>query len=313
VVGDLRINDGLLYFRGDTDANHGLGWFGPTRQFAGASPDGPVLWGNAGGALGTAPAGMQNVALSWDGAGNVAIGTPTAGMKVDVGDRIRLREGASGSAGLWLYQAVPAEDRGFVGMASDTSMGLYGTKGAGWGVQMDVTNGNLGLRTGATGNVATYLNGSGNFYGLFAYGASGYALYGAGRIGDYSIRTYVRQTNSTSTTSTTYVTMPGMSLSVTLPDGVSRWFQVDVIVNGVQAQGSNTIGAWFRLMVDGVQQDMTRHEFNNAGWELRGITMCRLLVLGAGTHTINVDWATTAGTLTCCWYGDSRQINVVEL
>jgi hypothetical protein len=78
--------------------------------------------------------------------GNVGIGVPAPGFKIDVDDRIRLRQGTSPSAGLWLYQTTPAEDRAFVGMNNDNIAGLYGNKGAGWGLNMDVTNGNIGVR-----------------------------------------------------------------------------------------------------------------------------------------------------------------------
>jgi hypothetical protein len=86
--------------------------------------------------------------------GNVGIGTTAPGFKLDVSDRIRLRQGGVGSdAGLWLYQTKPAEDRAFVGMAGDDQVGLYGTK-AGWGLTMNVTTGNVGIGVEATSPTA---------------------------------------------------------------------------------------------------------------------------------------------------------------
>ena len=85
VVGDLRINDSNLLLRGGTDPNHGLGWFGaPSKLFGTVNVDGPVLWGNAGGALGTALSGNPLIALSWDNAGRVGIATssPKAALHV---------------------------------------------------------------------------------------------------------------------------------------------------------------------------------------------------------------------------------------
>ena len=77
VTGDLSINDGNVYLRAGDD-NHGLGWFGnPSKLFGGINVDGPVLWGNAGGALGTALSGSQKIALGWDNAGHVGVGTPS--------------------------------------------------------------------------------------------------------------------------------------------------------------------------------------------------------------------------------------------
>jgi len=143
VAGDLRVNDSNVLFRGGSDQNSGLGWFGSTKQFAATNVDGPVLWGNSGGALGTGTGGTQKIALNWDNSGNVAIGVPSAGMKVDIGDRIRLRQGPGGTAGLWLFQTTPNADRAFIGMPNDNQVGLWGNAGAGWGLTMNVTNGDL--------------------------------------------------------------------------------------------------------------------------------------------------------------------------
>ena len=69
----LRLIDKAhLLPRQDTDPAHGLSWFS-TGSFAGSNPDGPVLWGNGGGGLGTVNA-STNLALIWNSAGNVGIG-----------------------------------------------------------------------------------------------------------------------------------------------------------------------------------------------------------------------------------------------
>ena len=323
--GDLRINDRNLMLRGGTDPNHGLGWYGGTKTWAGLNIDGPVLYGNAGGALGVNAGGTPSTALRWDGAGNITIGNTSgaapSALKVDIGDRIRLRQGAAGDAGHWLYQTTPAEDRAFIGMAGDNTVGFWGNKGIGWGLQMNVANGTTGVRMAPNTGIGLSVNpgavGSvpATVHGLYvAPGATWYGLYVAGRAADQSIRTTVASANQIATTVTTsWVDMPDMSLTVLVPPNISRWFQIMVIINGVQATGSTTIGGYFRLLVDGGQWDMTRHEFHNNGWELRGVTLGRMAQLGPGTHTISVQWFTTAGTLRCCWYGDLRQIMVVEL
>ena len=82
--------------------------------------------------------------------GNVGIGTATApGFKLDVGDRMRVRQGGSASAGIWLFQNTPAADRAFIGMAADNQVGLWGSTGAGWGLVMDTTSGSVGVGTTA--------------------------------------------------------------------------------------------------------------------------------------------------------------------
>ena len=133
-----------------------------------------------------------------------------------------------------------------------------------------------------------------------------------GRARDSKLRSSVAAGNSVNTTSTTWTDMPNMGMTITAPD-IGAYFQIQVLINGVQVMGGVNIGAYFRLLVDGNQYDITRHEFNHNGWELRGVALGRMPFLGPGNHTIAVQWYTTSGTLTCCWYGDLRQIMIVEL
>jgi hypothetical protein len=61
-----------------SDGSHGLGIFRGAQAFrnTGYSPDGPVLFGFAGGGLGTATNTTGTVALRWNDAGQVSIGGP---------------------------------------------------------------------------------------------------------------------------------------------------------------------------------------------------------------------------------------------
>ena len=77
--------------------------------------------------------------------GKIGIGTTTPGFILDAVTRIRLRQGADFSAGLWLFQTTPNADRAFVGMATDTQVGLWGNTGANWGLVMDTGTGNVGI------------------------------------------------------------------------------------------------------------------------------------------------------------------------
>jgi hypothetical protein len=216
--------------------------------------------------------------------GNVGVGVPAPGFKLDVGGRIRLRQAGASSAGLWLHQDTSNEDRAFVGMASDDQVGLWGNKGVGWGLMMDVANGNVTIR---------------------------------GRVANGNIRTAVTRNNKVDIATTAWQAMPDMSL--TFAAAVPNHFQITAFINGVQSNTPNVgpvqnLAAEFRLLVDGGQVDFTRHEFHQSGWELRGVCMSRLLPLNAGQHTVAIHWRSAQGQNTsACWYGDTRQIQVIEL
>ena len=98
VVGNVALNDGELRLRNGSDANHGLGWKGTGNTFAGQAPDGPVLFGYAGGGLGTT-AGEERMTLVWDSSQRVGIGTFSQGAKLQVFGGIRARGGAPGANG----------------------------------------------------------------------------------------------------------------------------------------------------------------------------------------------------------------------
>ena len=57
-----------------TASNYGLGWYGTGRLWGTTAVDGPVLYGNAGGALGSNASGTRNTALLWNATGQVGIG-----------------------------------------------------------------------------------------------------------------------------------------------------------------------------------------------------------------------------------------------
>jgi hypothetical protein len=57
-----------------TASNYGLGWYGSGRLFDSVAVDGPVLYGNSGGALGSSASGTKKIALLWNATGQVGIG-----------------------------------------------------------------------------------------------------------------------------------------------------------------------------------------------------------------------------------------------
>jgi hypothetical protein len=74
-TGGVRVNNTNLWFKGD--GNHGLGWYGNGKPFAGVSNsiDGPVLFGFTGGALATEQFGSEHIAVQWSATSVTVNGT----------------------------------------------------------------------------------------------------------------------------------------------------------------------------------------------------------------------------------------------
>jgi hypothetical protein len=84
---NVFMNDSDIQLRGDR--YHGLGWYGSTKPFAGATPDGPVVYGYTGGALGYKNNNLgTNLVLFWNTSGNVGIGTNNPNQKLVVAGNI---------------------------------------------------------------------------------------------------------------------------------------------------------------------------------------------------------------------------------
>ncbi|HWX18873.1 MAG TPA: tail fiber domain-containing protein [Candidatus Binatia bacterium] len=95
VLGSVFMNDHDIQFRGDT--LHGVGWYGAGKTFAGLNVNGPALYGNSGGVLGSKGGSTTNAALSWDFTGNVELDPNSA----NTGSLLPgLTFGAAGSEGI---------------------------------------------------------------------------------------------------------------------------------------------------------------------------------------------------------------------
>lgn len=84
---NLVLNDNDLRLRAPSDGNHGLGWYGLStspKNWLSQNIDGPVLYGYAGGALGTNVDGTRQSVVTWTNAGNVGIGAPTPASRLSI-------------------------------------------------------------------------------------------------------------------------------------------------------------------------------------------------------------------------------------
>jgi len=81
----------------------------------------------------------------WSGQDRLTVSTTGEGLALDVPRRMRVRQGGDSSAGIWFLQDTPNADRAFVGMADDTHVGFWGNTGAGWGLRVDTSTGDVAI------------------------------------------------------------------------------------------------------------------------------------------------------------------------
>lgn len=127
-------------------SRNGGGNYGSILQFTDNTTDSASIKSVASGGLRLATAGKERFVV--DGLGNVGIGTLQPAFKLDVDGRIRLRGGTSAdSAGLWLHDSVASSDKAFVGLGPNAASVGFWAPGRGWGLNMDVQNGHIGIGT----------------------------------------------------------------------------------------------------------------------------------------------------------------------
>jgi hypothetical protein len=93
---------------------------------------------------------QDGTARLWSGSDQLTVssGVPGDGTGLTVGRRMRVQQPpdpsnpSDQSAGIWLQQRNPG-DIAFVGMLDDERVGFYGASGAGWGLTMDTTTGDV--------------------------------------------------------------------------------------------------------------------------------------------------------------------------
>jgi N-acetylneuraminic acid mutarotase len=87
------------------------------------------------------------------GNGNIGIGVDDAQFKLDVNGRVRIRATPGLSAGTWLNNDANTSSNAFVGMRSDTEVGIYGQTGTpNWRFYVNTSTGNATLQGVLTQN-----------------------------------------------------------------------------------------------------------------------------------------------------------------
>lgn len=141
------------------NANYGLGYYGTGRTFNGVAVDGPVLYGQAGGALGSVNGGTRNIALRWNAAGAVGVGSADlsgAGATTKLvlqGDdtntvplQLNIRGNSDTNKRLLL---------GFNTTANYGSLQAYGAANTTTSLLLNPAGGNVGIGTTSAGNALT--------------------------------------------------------------------------------------------------------------------------------------------------------------
>lgn len=134
-------------------SNHGLGWYGTGRLFGGVAIDGPVLYGNAGGALGSNTNGTYNTALRWNAAGQLGVGTATlAGAAASSKLVLQGNDGTTPAQQLVIRGETDTNKRlllGFNTTLNQASLQSYSTSTLGAGLALNPQGGNVGIGTDA--------------------------------------------------------------------------------------------------------------------------------------------------------------------
>ena len=168
-----------------TATNYGLGWYGTGRLFGSTAVDGPVLYGNAGGALGSNASGTRNMALNWDASGRVGIGAASISSTTN---KLTLQ--------------------GDSGTDQFTIRGTDTTKGLNIGFNTTLNQGTLQTYTGASSYGNLVLNSAGGNVGIgtstptnrlsveSARQASASSANAAAKIGGSDVYTYMGSYNS---------------------------------------------------------------------------------------------------------------------
>lgn len=177
---DFTLNPSSLP-TGSVASNYGLGWYGTNRTFNSVAVDGPVLYGNSGGALGSSngAGGTKSLALLWNNSGQVGIGATgsfTANNKLTLqGD-----DSSSPAGQLVIRGNTDATKRLLLGFNTTSNSGTlqaYSSAAGTANVLLNPVGGNVGIGQTTPGYPLNFASNLGDKIAL--YGNTG-ATYGLG-------------------------------------------------------------------------------------------------------------------------------------
>lgn len=173
---DLQLNN---------NANYGLGYYGATRLFNGAAVDGPVLFGQAGGALGSVNGATKNIALRWNAAGAVGVGSDLNGAASTTKLVLQGDDTSAVPAQLNIRGNADTNKRLLVGYNTSSnysSLQSYSGASSTNNLVLNSAGGNVGIGTTTPGNRLTVVGNSEIQGGISATGAfgAGYTFNGGG-------------------------------------------------------------------------------------------------------------------------------------
>ena len=136
-----------------TASNYGLGWYGTGRTFNSVAIDGPVLYGNSGGALGSAAGAAKNIALAWNAAGQVGVGATSS---YDTNNKLTLQGDDSVTPARQLVirgntNSAKRLNIGFDTTANKASLQSYTASSTAGPLLLNPSGGNVGVNNDAPG------------------------------------------------------------------------------------------------------------------------------------------------------------------
>lgn len=169
-----------------------------------------------------------------------------------------------------------------LGLNGDTSLGIWGNTGGGWGLQMDTTTG----------------------------------LVTCTRVHSSNIKTQALESAFTSTTSGSYSQIGNMTVTFFLP--VAATCFINLVLPGCSLDGvTGNWGTGIRLLMDGATVIGSQTIYFNATsgvFETRHIVLSTIRAnIPAGSHTIAAQWYTQGGQFYCSNGNADRVLQVIEL